>query len=412
MSGQWRRQKMGPDDLERVAGEFVRGAQLAREAGFDAVEIHMGHGYLLSQFLSPLYNRRRDAYGGSIDAARALPGAGAASACWMPSARTWPWCARSASPTATARQQRRGRGADRPGARARRCAPAGAERRSEHRVDHDDVRFLVPEGEPHQRRKPDRGRAQCSSSSSPSRRTSSSASSTSWRTRARRAPRPRCRSPTSAGSRAWPTTEQVLAEGFDAVALGRVLIHQADLVNGFASGRVRESGCTSCNRCVAMMYTPGGTSCVLGDPGRCAAECHSGGLVSATLADPARRARDRAAAGAHCARHGRARLGGARCADRRAGARGFRHRPRSPGGAALVALMRSFLDDCGPTQHLLGNLTVEVDAGSEAHSRCYVSGSAPGPWRQCASDLPDPRRVPGPLATACRHLVADASASR
>ena len=52
--------------MERVAAEFVRGAQLAREAGFDAVEIHMGHGYLLSQFLSPLYNRRRDAYGGDV----------------------------------------------------------------------------------------------------------------------------------------------------------------------------------------------------------------------------------------------------------------------------------------------------------------------------------------------------------
>ena len=45
---------------------------------------------------------------------------------------------------------------------------------------------------------------------------------------------------------------------------------------------------------------------------------------------------------------------------------------RLTGRPALVALMRSFLDDCGPTQHLLGNLTVEV-SGSEAHSRCYVA---------------------------------------
>jgi len=69
------------------------------------------------------------------------------------------------------------------------------------------------------------------------------------------------------GVKSLAATEQVLAEGFEAVALGRALIHQADLVNGFASGRLRESGCTSCNRCVAMMYTPGGTSCVLGEPG-------------------------------------------------------------------------------------------------------------------------------------------------
>lgn len=44
------------------------------------------------------------------------------------------------------------------------------------------------------------------------------------------------------------------------------------------------------------------------------------------------------------------------------------------GRAAIVSVMRSFLDDCGPTQHLLGNLTVDVDAGgTTARSRCYVS---------------------------------------
>lgn len=42
------------------------------------------------------------------------------------------------------------------------------------------------------------------------------------------------------------------------------------------------------------------------------------------------------------------------------------------GRAAIVALMRSFLDDCGPTQHLLGNLVIDVD-GDRAASRCYVS---------------------------------------
>lgn len=42
------------------------------------------------------------------------------------------------------------------------------------------------------------------------------------------------------------------------------------------------------------------------------------------------------------------------------------------GRAAIVHLMRSFLDDCGPSQHLLGNLTIEVD-GSSARSRCYVA---------------------------------------
>ncbi|MNC80110.1 hypothetical protein D3C75_1327840 [compost metagenome] len=51
------------------------------------------------------------------------------------------------------------------------------------------------------------------------------------------------------------------------MAIGRVLIAERDYVNKLQSGISRDSICTACNRCVAMMYTPGGTSCVLGQPG-------------------------------------------------------------------------------------------------------------------------------------------------
>jgi 2,4-dienoyl-CoA reductase-like NADH-dependent reductase (Old Yellow Enzyme family) len=54
-------------DIERVVDDFARTAGLAREAGFDAVEPHFGHGYLVSQFLSPWTNRRRDGWGGSLE---------------------------------------------------------------------------------------------------------------------------------------------------------------------------------------------------------------------------------------------------------------------------------------------------------------------------------------------------------
>ena len=57
---------MTEDDRTRVAAEFARAAKLGHEAGFDMLEIHMAHGYLLASFLSPLTNRRDDAYGGSI----------------------------------------------------------------------------------------------------------------------------------------------------------------------------------------------------------------------------------------------------------------------------------------------------------------------------------------------------------
>ncbi len=58
---------MTPDDMARVSDDFARAASMARDAGFDAVELHYGHGYLLSQFLSPFTNRRKDDYGGSLE---------------------------------------------------------------------------------------------------------------------------------------------------------------------------------------------------------------------------------------------------------------------------------------------------------------------------------------------------------
>jgi 2,4-dienoyl-CoA reductase-like NADH-dependent reductase (Old Yellow Enzyme family) len=54
-------------DIARVVESFGRAVSLAREAGFDAVEVHAGHGYLISQFLSPYTNHRNDAYGGPLD---------------------------------------------------------------------------------------------------------------------------------------------------------------------------------------------------------------------------------------------------------------------------------------------------------------------------------------------------------
>lgn len=54
------------EGIAELVAAHVRSALLAEEAGFDAVEIHFGHNYLVSAFLSPLLNRRRDDYGGSL----------------------------------------------------------------------------------------------------------------------------------------------------------------------------------------------------------------------------------------------------------------------------------------------------------------------------------------------------------
>ncbi|MCF8081872.1 MAG: NADH:flavin oxidoreductase [Deltaproteobacteria bacterium] len=57
---------MTPEDFQQVTEAFGQAARRAKAAGFDGVQIHAAHGYLLSQALSPQFNRRTDAYGGSL----------------------------------------------------------------------------------------------------------------------------------------------------------------------------------------------------------------------------------------------------------------------------------------------------------------------------------------------------------
>ncbi|MGD9979028.1 MAG: bifunctional salicylyl-CoA 5-hydroxylase/oxidoreductase [Hyphomonadaceae bacterium] len=54
-------------DMDRVKADFVRATLMGEKAGFDMLELHCGHGYLLSSFLTPISNRRTDEYGGSVE---------------------------------------------------------------------------------------------------------------------------------------------------------------------------------------------------------------------------------------------------------------------------------------------------------------------------------------------------------
>lgn len=54
------------DDIRRITADHARAARLAVESGFDAVELHFGHNYFASSFLSPLLNKRKDSYGGTL----------------------------------------------------------------------------------------------------------------------------------------------------------------------------------------------------------------------------------------------------------------------------------------------------------------------------------------------------------
>ena len=59
--------RMTKEEIQQVVQSFANAVGIARESGFDAVEVHAGHGYLISQFLSPYTNRRKDEFGGSFE---------------------------------------------------------------------------------------------------------------------------------------------------------------------------------------------------------------------------------------------------------------------------------------------------------------------------------------------------------
>ncbi len=65
--------EMTREDMDRLIRQFCRSARRADRAGYDMLELHMGHGYLLASFLSPITNRRRDRWGGKLTARMRYP---------------------------------------------------------------------------------------------------------------------------------------------------------------------------------------------------------------------------------------------------------------------------------------------------------------------------------------------------
>ncbi len=66
-SARGKNRKLEKTELEKIAGDFALAAERAVRAGFDGVELHGAHGYLLNQFFSPLFNKREDEFGGSLE---------------------------------------------------------------------------------------------------------------------------------------------------------------------------------------------------------------------------------------------------------------------------------------------------------------------------------------------------------
>jgi len=254
---------MTASDIARAADDFGEAATRAARAGFDAVELHLGHGYLLSQFLCPTTNRRRDAYGGSLEnrlrlplavvarvrdavgsrlavlaktnlrdgfrgglelddaigVARALETAGIDAIVLSGgfTSRTPFFLFRGARPLAEMIEVEK--------SRLQRLVLRIAGARVIREYPFEELFFLP----------------------------------------LARQVRAAVRVPLVllGGALSLANLERAMAEGFDYVAMGRALIADPDLVLRLQRGEVTRSRCISCNKCVAEMDRPGGVRCVL-----------------------------------------------------------------------------------------------------------------------------------------------------
>lgn len=265
MSGQFLKREMSIGDMQRIAGDFADGARLAREAGFDAVEIHMGHGYLLSQFISPLYNRRRDEFGGSLANRMRFPRQVLRAVLDAVGEELAVICKFSMTEGV-----RGGNGPEDGVGIARHLAEEGAHLLVlSAGLNAESITTMFGSSFPPENR---------AVVTNPVMKAAMYLQQLAEKPRAfrelyllkyARQVRAAVDIPLAylGGLTSADGVRTLLAEGFEAMAMGRVLIHDPSWINQLRDGVMQRSGCTACNRCVAMMYTEGGTSCVLGKPG-------------------------------------------------------------------------------------------------------------------------------------------------
>lgn len=266
MSNRWLKKKMSRTDMDTMIAEFVTAAKNARDAGFDAVELHMGHGYLLSQFISKFYNKRWDSYGGSIQnrarfpnevLGRVLDAVGKELAVIVKYSMT---------------DGKPGGNTIEDGVEVARSIEATGAHLAvlSNGLNVESITAMFGSPFP----KSNRGTAAnpvialgmwIQSLTEPK--------DVVFRENYLRENALKVRAAVKmplaylGGVQSLGGARQAMADGFDAIALGRALVHDPGFVNALQNGSVTQSGCTSCNRCVTMMYSPGGTSCVLGTPG-------------------------------------------------------------------------------------------------------------------------------------------------
>ena len=259
--GRLMQHQMTRADMDVIIAEFVLAARRCRSAGFDAVEIHMGHGYLLNQFISPLSNHRKDGYGGSAEARarfpaevlRAVKAAVGADLAIIAKMNLYDGVKGGGTvedAIATARALA-GAGADMlvlSGGRNVESAWAifnsplpytdlkKIHRGLKNRLQFAFLEAITPKSavfrELYFLEAARRVRAEVG-----------------------------CALGYVGGLLSAKDADRLLDEGFDAVVMARGLVHEPALVNRFRDDPTARSSCISCNRCVATMYTPAGLNC-------------------------------------------------------------------------------------------------------------------------------------------------------
>jgi 2,4-dienoyl-CoA reductase-like NADH-dependent reductase (Old Yellow Enzyme family) len=259
MSGRFFKRAMTKADMAQRIAEFVNAAKHAQEAGFDAVEIHMGHGYLLSQFISPAYNKRRDGYGGAAAARAKFPaevlravldavGDKLAVTCKIGVVEGFKGGGTAEDAAEVARvMEREGAhmlvlsggmnveatwqlfGSPMPN-EARTQAASGLmriatalQKQAEPPIEFHEMYFLE-----HSRKV-----------------------------------RAAVKTPLAflGGVKSAESVAKAMDEGFETVVMGRALLFDPHFVRDLQSGAQTQSGCITCNRCVVTIYHPSGTHC-------------------------------------------------------------------------------------------------------------------------------------------------------
>lgn len=265
--GNFLQRAMNAEDMAGVTAEFVNGAQLARQAGFDAVEIHMGHGYLLNQFISPLSNRRKDEYGGDADNRVRFPAAVLAAV----KAAVGDDLAVLAKIN-VADGVRGGATVEDAIVTARALQAAGADMlvlSGGRNIESTWFMFGSPMNQAEfakvfKDNPVQRWMMKLAAMSTPKELKFRELYFAEYSRKIRAA----VSLPLAylGGVKSLANVEQVLADGFECVVLARALIHDPQLVNKMGDGSVTQSGCTSCNGCIPQIYHPAGTHCILHDP--------------------------------------------------------------------------------------------------------------------------------------------------